>query len=166
MINLEKMPVDITEHIRKFRNFLNICWPCLDELMENHDWNEDGRFIDDWLQLNWELLVERELLGNEGVLTQFSGTYLRFRITSHQNKPIYKVVARSNKPIFDIRRPEISFSSIKQPLRLYSFCTYKSGAFGLYPPFDLANLVIDSTKELFVFPLDNLQFYLEIENGK
>ncbi len=31
--------------------------------MENHDWEEDGNFIDDWIQMNWEFLIEREILG-------------------------------------------------------------------------------------------------------
>jgi len=31
--------------------------------METHDWDEDGDFTFDWIQANWEFLVERELLG-------------------------------------------------------------------------------------------------------
>ncbi|MDB6081207.1 MAG: hypothetical protein JWO53_479, partial [Chlamydiia bacterium] len=68
MIDLERLPVDVTDHLTKFRDFLCICWPSIDSLMSDHDWHDDGDFIDDWLGANWELFVERELLGKNGFL--------------------------------------------------------------------------------------------------
>ncbi len=64
MIDLIQLPVDITQHVEKFRGFLNISWDhVIYNIMEDHDWDEDGDLIDDWMQVNWELLVEREILG-------------------------------------------------------------------------------------------------------
>jgi hypothetical protein len=63
MIDLNTLPIEITSHILNFRNFLNSSWPLLDALMEVHDWDEDGNFTLDWIQANWEFLIERELLG-------------------------------------------------------------------------------------------------------
>ncbi|MDB6081581.1 MAG: hypothetical protein JWO53_853, partial [Chlamydiia bacterium] len=55
-------------------------------------------------------------------------------------------------------RPTVSLPTNKR-LRLYSFRA-SGRSFGLYPPFDVATLVIDSTKELFYAPFKELKFYL------
>ena len=160
MINLEHLPVDITTHIRKFRDFLNACWPHLDDLMADHDWDDDGRFIDDWMQVNWELLVERELLGKQRFLTPLSTFYSRARITSPHQKANYIVYAKSDKQLFDMRQPGVLLPQDKT-LRLYSFCKRLKNGFGLYPPFDLADVVVDSTKKSYIVPFDDVRFYLD-----
>ncbi len=68
MIDLDELPLDVTDQILKFRDFFIICWPQLDKFILEHDWDDDVDFIDDWIQVNWEFLVERELLGKEGYL--------------------------------------------------------------------------------------------------
>jgi hypothetical protein len=126
--------------------------------MEYHDWDEDGDFIDDWLQLNWELLVEREILEDRGFLTQFSMTHLSKRITFNMSTQQYAIIARSNQELLDKRtKKQIPF---EKKLRLFSFRTYRDNSFGLYPPFDLACLVMDSTNELYTTEFFNLRFYL------
>ena len=50
----------LTRQIDIFKDFLNAAWPHLEKAMEEHDW-DDGLFIDDWVQMNWEMLIEREL---------------------------------------------------------------------------------------------------------
>lgn len=159
MIDLTELPKNITEHIKNYRNFLNASWPFLDDLMVNHDWDEDEDFIGDWLQVNWEFLVERELLGGNGFLTQFSTTYLSGRITQPEAKPNYTVIAKFEREVIDIRKQSII--QFDKDLRLYGFSTFKNGGFGLYPPFDLADLVIDSKKEIFTVPINDLIFYLK-----
>ncbi|MFT4553324.1 MAG: hypothetical protein ACI9S8_001962, partial [Chlamydiales bacterium] len=54
--------LDVTEQVNHFRSYLKSGWPCVDSLMDCHDWENDGDLIDDWIQVSWELLVERELL--------------------------------------------------------------------------------------------------------
>src|SRR5947207_13788417 len=114
MIDLEHLPVNITTHIRKFRDFLNACWPNLDDLMADHDWDDDGWFIDNWMQVNWELLVERELLGKQYFLTHFSTISSAGRITSPHQKANYIVYAKSNKQLFDMRQPGVALPQDKQ----------------------------------------------------
>jgi hypothetical protein len=63
MIDLEEFPIDITYQVKSFRDFLVASWPLLDTLMKGHDWGEDVCFSDEWIQVNWEFLIERELLG-------------------------------------------------------------------------------------------------------
>ena len=57
LIDLTSVPIDITDHIVNFRNLLNSSWPHLDALMKTHDWDEDGNFSYDWIQVNWALLI-------------------------------------------------------------------------------------------------------------
>ncbi len=64
MIDLANLPFDITHQITHFRDFLVASWPFLDLMMKQHNWEEDGWFSDEWIQVNWEFLVERELLGS------------------------------------------------------------------------------------------------------
>lgn len=63
--------LNVTEHILKFRHFLLSSWNDLDLLMEDHDWDDDVNFTFDWLQVNWEFLVERQLLKKTGFLNTF-----------------------------------------------------------------------------------------------
>ncbi len=157
-IHLDQIPINITEHIDKFRQFLVAGWPYLDDLMEYHDWDNDDNFIDYWLQANWEILVEREILEGKGFLSQFSMTHLSNRVTYPEKKPGYSVIGTCERGLINQRTSEETI--FNKPLRLYSFRTYENRAFGLYPPFDLACLVDDSTQELFVFPFSDLKFYL------
>ena len=90
MIDICAIPVDITEHIIKFRNFLTHSWKDLDDIMEFHDWDDDGNFIDDWIQNCWEFLIERELLGkNNLILTPFSMTH----VAQSKKRPTHIVIA-------------------------------------------------------------------------
>ncbi|CRX38696.1 hypothetical protein [Estrella lausannensis] len=158
MINFDELPCDITNHINTFRDFLNTTWPFLDKLMEDHNWDDDGYFIGDWLQVNWEFFVERELLEEKGFLTQFSVSYLSGRITKPEAIANYTVLAKSEKQLIDARTGMII--PFDKGTRLYCFSTYKDNAYGLYPPFDYAELVVDSEKKLYTVPVKDLQFYL------
>lgn len=158
-MDIEILPTNITAHILNFRNFFVASWPSLDELMNHHDWENDGLFTSNWMQVNWEFLVERELLGNNGFLTQFSITHISARILFPNARPNFVVLAQSDRQLLDLKKN--IFIPFDKNLRLYSFRTLIDGAFGVYPPFDLACLVLDSTKELFIAPLDQLEFYLD-----
>ncbi|MDB6081209.1 MAG: hypothetical protein JWO53_481 [Chlamydiia bacterium] len=151
MIDLERLPVNVTEHITKFRDFLCICWPSIDSLMAGHDWHEDDNFIDDWLEANWELLVERELLRGEGFLKSFGMSPSASRVISPNQKPTYAVYAKSNNLLFDMRRTTLSLPT-DQKLRLFSLGSSER-YFGLYPPFDAAVVFADVSKKYFYTPL-------------
>lgn len=150
--------IDVTNHIEKFRHFLITVWEDLENLMEYHDWDNDGKFIHDWLQINWELLVERELLGKNDFLASFGYKPLDFRISRHNNKPNYFIQATSDKAILDLKGNfPIPF---EKGLRLKIFLAEARSAYGPYPPFDVARLILDSTNELFLAPVSLLRFKL------
>ena len=165
MIDLNRLPVDITSHIIKFRDFMNASWPFLDDLMEEHDWENEPYFTLDWLQANWELLVERELLGEHGYLTEFSMSMVTSRYRNPDAKAIYAVVVKPVIQLIDLYKNTVIPSD--ENLIFYSFkSACKGGGFGLYPPFDLVCIGIATKKEttsknLFLVPLKNLIFYLD-----
>ena len=151
--------MDVTNQISLFRNFLNVAWPSLDSLMKTHDWGGDVWFTSDWIQINWEYLVEREILGkNDGSLTTFSLTDGNEKIIPHHSNCVYGVIAypKKNCEPLDVKK------NIKPPfnkgLKLFSLLTFK----GYYPPFDLAHLVLDSPRELFIVPFAELDFHLSL----
>ncbi len=152
--------MDITRQINLFRNFLIAAWPSLDSLMDNHDWEDDGMFTCEWLQVNWEFLVEREILGKNGSLTEFSVLYSGKRVTEGIN-PVYSVIAKPQKNItvYDLKKECIV--PFSKDLRLFGFYTFKDGGYGIYPPFELAALMLNP-KEIFVVPIQDLNFYLKI----
>lgn len=55
-----------------FRDFLNSTWPVIAAILEDHDWDDDAYFLEDWLDANWQLLVARQLLGKDGDLQPFA----------------------------------------------------------------------------------------------
>ncbi len=156
-IDLNSMPIDITLHIRKFRLFLITLWPHLDQLMEFHDWNNDIDFMDDWLDANWQILVEREILGNEGVLSPLSVPLSDNFVNNSKKKFTVKVKLSE---FAKTTHAEWGFST-NESLRFFGFCTnLDRGGVGIYPPFDFASLVQEPEKKIFHVPFFALKFYL------
>lgn len=150
--------VKLNKQVDLFRQFLNSSYSSVDELMEYHDWDNDMDLTLDWIQTNWELLFERELLGKNKYLTPLS-VPLSTRVTKKNTIPKYSVNTKISKDMLDMRTERLLPKN--KDLRFFGFCSAcKEGGFGFYPPFDLANLVLDLTKEIFTVPLSELEFFL------
>ena len=145
----------LTKQLELFRQFLVSSWPNLDALMEHHNWDNDMGFSDDWIQANWEFLVERELLGNGIYLSPLSA------VTTRKIQFGYSVCTLVKKDLINLRNGKSVPKNTR--MRFFGFCTALEKGFGLYPPFDLANLVINSSKEFVIAPFSELEFYLEKE---
>ena len=154
-INLDRLPVDVTDHIYKFRQFLNVSWPEVENLMEFHDWDGDMEFLTNWLDVNWSILVEREILLDEGLLTSLSVNQSNIFLKNEKKKfTIQACLSETEK----VNMPEIN-SDFRA--RFFGFCTKsKSGGFSIRPPFDTAELVTDSDKKIYSVPFESLEFYL------
>jgi hypothetical protein len=157
-------PWDVTEYVRKYQAFLNSSWPYLDNLMKYHDWDNDVSLIDDYVQSNWEILIEREILGKNRYLTPLSVPMIH-RVTQVGSKASHSIVTK----IPSGAKAQHSGKLVSEGtiLRLFGFCTALKGeGFGWYPPFDFVNLVLDPKKEIFIVPLSELTFYLvELDNS-
>ena len=56
------MGVDLNQIIRMFSMFLNNSWNIVIPLLRNRSYTTDESSINDWIQSNWEILVERKIL--------------------------------------------------------------------------------------------------------
>lgn len=153
--------INVTEHILKFRHFLLSSWNDLDLLMEDHDWHDDGDFTDDWLQVNWEFLVERQLLKGTGFLNTIGIYSEQPRITSPQAQCTHLILCtvKDGKELIDC------FSGTKLPKEsmLLFRCFYKNQGtnLGLYPPFDHVEVTsLFGKKERFCFKVNEVDFFL------
>ncbi len=158
MIDLETVPLDVTSHIIKFRDFLISCWPKLEELMEEHDWDDDGNFIIDWLQANWEFLVERELLGKGNYLPLFTWGG---RKTSSEKAANYKIVCQIDNKDCLIDKFTKTRNFANEELYISVFLTPMGTSYWWHPPFDYVNLRTLDQKKLYTVPFDSVRFILK-----
>lgn len=155
MIDLNTLPIDITSHILNFRNFLNSAWPCLDALMESHDWDDDGYFTFNWMQANWEFLVERELLGKGRYLLPLEWNN---RITFPSGGAQYKIVCefKDKRELKDLILKTSNFNG--EELLIIGFYT----SAGIYPPFDQVEVRTHDNKKVYVVPITSCRFMLKL----
>lgn len=152
---------EITHQINLFREFLIASWPFLDKLMKNHDWDNDVNFTEDWVEANWELLVEREILGKGATITPLSISENQ-RVFNKGIEPNYSVVTLLPNEMYDLHSKKIITNNISY--RLIGFCTsLERGGFGLYPPFDVAILTNDNKKPKDIYKTScvSLSFFLK-----
>lgn len=149
----------VNKQIEYFRQFLIASWPYVDHLMENHDWDDDGEFIDEWLQVNWEFLVERELLGPNKFLLPFG--FGGERVTNTQAIANYMIRCKPKNHSFCIdNKTGVNISKDAQ-LIFRRFSTKIESTYGLYPPFDYAGLTELDNKKIYFVPVKEIDFYLE-----
>ncbi|CUI18081.1 hypothetical protein PNK_p0027 (plasmid) [Candidatus Protochlamydia naegleriophila] len=153
----------VNQQIEHFRQFLIAAWPSLDNLMENHDWDDDGDFIDKWLQVNWEFLVERELLGPNNYLNSY-GFFKALRVTNPDARANYQIICKpKNNLILIDNKTKIPISK-EHELIFKIFLSQYETTYGLYPPFDYACLKSIGNKEHFYVSIQDIEFNLEKTN--
>ena len=157
-IDLARLPVEITYQIVLFRDFLVASWPFLDKVMADHNWDEDGSFSDDWIQANWEFIVERELLENKGRLRTLGWNK---HITRTDSMPDYKVTCHVDNRIVLTDWIKKATNYQQEELLLFGFCTWCGETFGLYPPFDYVQIRTEDKKKLYIVPLDSCKFLIK-----
>lgn len=149
---------NVTKQMLEFRDFLVHSWKNLDLLMEQHDWESDGSFITDWIQVNWEFLVERELLRKTGFLKSYS--YDDFRVTFPDAVATYEIICKpiEHKQLIDDRTGAI----IPDVEKLFfgGFENKMEFGYGCYPPFDFITAFTKNKKLYYELPVVNLEFYL------
>ncbi len=158
MIELNQIPLEVTHQINYFRNFLIAAWPFLDKMMKNHDWDSDVGFTHDWIQANWEFLVERELLGSTKRLFPLGWSK---RVTDQKSTVTHKVICQVEKSLElrDWNKKTLNYQG--EELLPGGFCSPYDITYGLYPPFDYVNLYTLDRKKLYIIPFDNCKFYLQ-----
>ena len=157
MIELTNLPINITKQVNLFTDFLVKSWSSLSDLMDDHDWDDDGDFTSDWMQVNWEFLVERELIKGQGFLTEIEWSA---RVTYPQAKATHKVICKVKDPVILIDWIKKTENHEGEDLILEGFLTPVETSFGLYPPFDYADIRTIDNKKIYRAPLNQCQFYI------
>lgn len=122
-----------------FREFLLEAWPTLQTVLQNHDWDGDAYFLEDWFDQNWSLLVGRQLLGKGADIQPFCVA------TKDIGKGKYQNCIRAVKPV------EGTFVSIGS----------SGNGFSLAPPFDKVRILKDDGVEE-ILPFSSVSFRLRV----
>lgn len=152
------MKVDVTQHILNFRELLCDIANSVDNLMDNHDWDNDSIVIN-WVNVNWELLVGKAIFKDQHSITQLVSTNPHWKILPSKKKADYTVVAFSKNA--DVRDPlKNEPIPIQNGIRIIGFSSIVDNiGYGLYPPFDIADLYNEKTRKSYAAKINDLQFF-------
>ena len=109
--------VTLDSAIKSFAKFLNSSWDIVLPLLLNGSYTLDESSIGDWMQANWELLVERKLLAHNeyieiyGAGADFNGA--SSRITDPEALPNFRISINSkNSTVYDyLSKKEITLQN-------------------------------------------------------
>ena len=150
--------MNVNEVVLGFRRFLNESMPSIIDLTAQSDGQAS---LGDWMQANWELLVEANVLNTN------SGEYLDIygegadcsasssRVWQPEALPTHKIICRSKdgRSIYDI----LTGDQISQTeLDFDQFVSWNGEKYGEKPPFDF--VLLNNEKDILVVNLDELVF--------
>lgn len=156
-----KRIMDIDKAIRIFSDFLNKSWGVIIPLLSDRSYTTDESSKSDWLQSNWEILVERKVLQlNEylevyGEGADFNGE--SSRITDIESFPTHsvKVLVNNEKDVLNNSEVESSEYTFE---RLVGF---RDGFYTDIPPFDFVLVQDEDIGIERVFLLEQIKFELQ-----
>nr|WP_068893114.1 hypothetical protein [Pedobacter panaciterrae] len=98
--------------IRIFSDFLNSSWAIGNQLLIDRNYTSNEDSLNDWLQSNWEFLVERKILKINDHLevygdgADFNGASSRITDPNAVANFKIKVISKNNKPVHDVLNEE------------------------------------------------------------
>ncbi len=156
--------IEISKPINVFRKFVISVWPIVLKHAEsmaqiqNYGMKE---YFNDWLQANWEMLVEASFDPSEGVLLEPYGegadcNEIGSRVFRPSAIPTYRVICIpiDGRRFIDV----LTGNEIDHPALFDSFCTIENEWLKDSPPFDHIVLQGDDTK---VISVENVSFVAE-----
>ena len=152
------MNLDIA--IKKFASFLSKSFNTILPLLKNRIYTDDESSIADWMQANWEVLVESNVLSyNERLEVYAAGADFNgasSRITFPDAYPTHKVLVKpKNEETFDYLNKE---KFRLQNCRFEELVSMKKGFYHIEPNFDYVLITDDKTER--VLKLDDVYFEL------
>ncbi len=150
--------------IRIFSHFLNSSWTIVNQLLIDRDYTSNEDVLNDWLQSNWELLVERKILKLNDYLevygdgADFNGA--SSRITDPNAVANFKinVISKNNKPVHDVLNDEEVALVNTDFNKLIGF---KNSFYVMEPDFNFVLLDDKNTNTERVVRLNDIKFELE-----
>ena len=157
------MKMKIDQAIRIYADFLNMSWISIAKLIDTKN-NKAGEIsIYDWLQANWEILVERKVLNMDEHLeiydegADYNGE--SSRITDLQALPTHKIIVRikNGSHVFDFLNDE---NVVLDNVTFDKLVGFKEGFYVMEPEFKYILLTDNNGLER-VIALDDIEFGLE-----
>ena len=151
------MEIDVTDAVEAFHEILTNGWPVLKRLAGE---DTTGSYLDDWMEANWEMVIEASIPPSEGVVIEPYASGADCNIPSSRvwqpdripNTPVY-VRYTGNEPLVNT----VDGLEVGGIMRLSSFCTIEDGWPKVGSPFDFA--LLDST-DVIAIPAANLRYYV------
>lgn len=137
----------LNQLIINFQYFILACWPQVSLIMEHLNWDENPYFIDEWLQSNWELLVEKQL-GSDKVLLPSYGydPSPNSRYTKVGVEPTHRIVCKA--------------LNNEKHYHFLKFVSKNGGALAFEPPFDFV-AVKNAENKIEYLKAENVEFFVE-----
>ena len=140
------MPVH--QLILNFQQFMLACWPQLTRVMQSLDWDDDPYFVDNWIQANWELMVEKQL-GIEGV------SLLPYGYNTSPGSRYTRVGASATHRVI------CKLKDSENRLAFLSFISKVGGELKLEPPFDNVCVKNLNTNETTSWLIGDVEFFID-----
>lgn len=154
--------MDINQAVKVFAAFLNASWDIVTPLLSGREYTSDESSVGDWLQANWEILVEKKVLKQEKYLEIYSDGADYNGASSRMNDieaiPTHTLKAFPNDKAVDILNNEVIGGKLE--LEFDRLVGFQSGFYTNRPPFNYA-LLNDSLGMERVLSLDEITFELQ-----
>lgn len=141
--------MSINQLIINFHDFLISCWPSISRIVEELNWDDNPYFIENWIQANWELIVEVQILESGDFLVPYG--YERSsecRYTKKGSNLTHRVICKQKN------QPEYRYGFL-------CFVTNNDGVFKLEPPFDFIDVEDLCTGARLSLAFDDVEFFIE-----
>jgi hypothetical protein len=153
------MKLDVTSNVEAFREILSVAWPIAKRaaIMDTTE-----SFLDDWIQANWERLVEASLPPDMHVFLEPYGAGADCNISSSRvwrpdvlpTSPVF-VEYIGNEPLINL----MDGCEVSGPMELDYFCTLQDGWPTAEVPFDH---VLIQSRSVAVISALRLRYYVEV----
>jgi hypothetical protein len=153
--------MDINKAIRIFSDFLNKSWDTVVPLLSDRSYTTDESSKSDWLQSNWEILVERKVLRLNEYL-EIYGDGADFNGESSRITDIESFATHSIKVLVDKQKDILNNSAVQGSEYTFErLVGFKAGFYIDMPPFDFVLVQDEIVGIERVFLLEQIKFKLQ-----
>lgn len=153
------MNLDVTQGVGAFREMLLASWPTMKKLSKN---DLTGSFLDDWMQANWERMVEASVAPSLKVALEPYGEGADCNVRSSR---VWNPYLLPTSPVYvryignDILINAVDGTEVDVDMTVGYFSTVRENWPVIDSPFDY--LVLDSAN-LIAIPVGNLEYYVRV----
>jgi len=135
--------------IMSFHRFLIDCWPSISLVLERLDWEKAPYFLENWMQANWELIVEEQALESGELLAPYGyNSSVGCRYTRKDAKLTHEIICK--------KKGKSGFK-----YKFLCFVSIDNGVFRIEPPFDFVDVEHVETGDRLSLAIDEVEFFVE-----